>query len=204
MPDNTNPNSPKLRPRSHIITSGYSHCVQIHWFIAAQAQIFIITRTHVLQFSPLTAINIVQPSDTGTPQFSHQTALTIAQPSDTGTPHFCHQTALALTIIQPSDTGTPHKINHNSPIMIMWPHHFINVFKKIDWFVNSSIFCTPCALGIYDTSYSFLLILWPFTSSIPVTLFKFHVQGVQQIDRLAFLINILHSLHYLQHFLLVW
>ena len=49
----------------------------------------------------------------------------------------------ALNTIHPSDRNTPHKINHNSPITFMWPHHFITVLTQIDWFVPFwSNFCT--------------------------------------------------------------
>ena len=48
----------------------------------------------------------------------------------------------------------------------------------------------------------FVVILRPSTLPIQVNLFKFHVQ-VQQIDRLEFSVSLLHSLHYLQHFLLM-
>ena len=65
---------------------------------------------------------------------------------------------------------------------------------------------TPLTHVVHDVfnPEAFFVIHWPSTSSIPVTLFKVHVQGVQQIDWLAFFVNLLHSLHYLQHFLLMW
>jgi len=65
-----------------------------------------------------------------------------------------HQISLqtALNIKQPSDTGTLYKIKHTSSIR---PCHFINALIQIDRLIDFlSIFCTPCALGIYDMSSS--------------------------------------------------
>jgi hypothetical protein len=59
-----------------------------------------------------------------------------------------------LNTIQPSGRSTPHKINRNSPITFMWPHHFITVLLQIDWFVHFwSVFCTHFEIGFYAMSY---------------------------------------------------
>ena len=113
---------PKTVTSSHIIASGYTHCVQIHWFNAPQ--LFILMKRHLHQFSLQTASNIIQPSFTGTSHFSPQTALTIGQPLE---------------------TGAPHKINHNRSISITWPWHFINVLIQYK-LTNSYIFGQSFAL----------------------------------------------------------
>jgi len=112
MPHDTNCNSPKLRPHLKLKKWVYSLCANS---LFNAAELFFLMRTTLQQYSPRTASNIMQPSDTGTAHFSPQTA---------------------LTIVHSSDTGTPYEINHNSPITIMWSHHFINVSIQIDRFTH--------------------------------------------------------------------